>query len=68
MHTLCAPECVQINALERYPAIPPQPDGIHIDCQLARNLYIRVALCRTQDNARSQYLLLFAAMALDEMF
>jgi len=61
-------EGVQIHALECSLALSPQPNGIHIDCQLARNLDIGVALCRAQDNAHLQYLLPFTAMTFDEVF
>ena len=53
---------LRIDLLPPRPAIPPQTHGIHIDVQLARDLSIRCALRRCQDDARSQHDLLFTSI------
>src|SRR5258708_1213811 len=63
LQALCHAQARKFHPLQCYPAISPEPHGIHIHLQIASNARIGMPLGCCQHHLRAQHHLLLTAMA-----
>lgn len=60
-------QILQAGWLQDQPTLPPKPDHVDTDAQLAPNLGVVLSLSRSQNNARAQGYLLWCTMAPNQL-